>query len=169
MAAGRPTLYKDEYCDLILDLTENYGLSVYELAMRLKVNVDTLYEWEKHHPEFSEAFTRARDNSLAWSFKVGRQNLESRNFNSRTHELIHNNLITAAGNRRIKKRIKGMDHIDKCNEIFDAMLEGSVTEARAQSLMNMLLTKLKSSEQSEVKKEIIAIKLLQDKKKGNNK
>lgn len=51
---GRPTLYKPEYVDLaykycLLGATDN------ELAMFFDVNQDTINEWKKVHPQFSES------------------------------------------------------------------------------------------------------------------
>lgn len=54
MPAGRPTKYKKEYCDLLVeDMARGYSYEAF--AGLIKVHVDTLYEWEKIHPEFSDA------------------------------------------------------------------------------------------------------------------
>lgn len=83
MPAGRPTKYKEEYCDAILEYfgIEPYrevtrtnaktGLEYTELvandlptverwASNIGVGVSTVYRWTHEHAEFREAFTRAR-------------------------------------------------------------------------------------------------------------
>jgi hypothetical protein len=51
---GRPTLYKPEYCDLLLqDMKE--GFSLLAFAGLIGVCRDTLTEWVNVHPEFAHA------------------------------------------------------------------------------------------------------------------
>jgi hypothetical protein len=67
---GRPSKYKQEYDKLLVDHMAS-GLSYLSFAAVVNVNEDTLYEWEKVHPSFSEAkrdgFSR---NRLFWE-KLG--------------------------------------------------------------------------------------------------
>jgi len=51
---GRPTLYKPEYCQMLIDHLSQ-GRAYLAFAGKLSVTADTLYEWERVHPEFSEA------------------------------------------------------------------------------------------------------------------
>ena len=48
---GRPTVYKEEYCDLLVDHMEQ-GLSYESFAGLIGVTRDCLYKWEKAHPDF---------------------------------------------------------------------------------------------------------------------
>lgn len=75
---GRPTKYKPEYCDDIIDYfsgepysteTTESGASkkipndlplIQNYAKKIGVCVDTLNEWTKVHPAFSEAYKKAR-------------------------------------------------------------------------------------------------------------
>lgn len=85
---GRPTKYKEEYCDMLIEhfnitpqilkkKTEYYqngnikSESEYPVANELPtfqsfankidVNMDTLEEWKSKYKEFSEAYTRAKE------------------------------------------------------------------------------------------------------------
>jgi hypothetical protein len=84
MPAGRPSEYKPEYCALVLECGEQ-GMSLAEMAKACGVIRETLHEWAKEHPEFSDAFTRARQASLAWwelQARVGLYNRDGVSLNS---------------------------------------------------------------------------------------
>lgn len=51
---GRPTKYKEEYCDMLIEHMKQ-GYSFESFASRVGVHVDSLYEWCKMFPEFSES------------------------------------------------------------------------------------------------------------------
>jgi hypothetical protein len=56
---GRPTKYKPEYCKSAYDLTL-LGFIDKQLADHFEVNEDTIHEWKKTHPEFSESVKRGK-------------------------------------------------------------------------------------------------------------
>lgn len=56
---GRPTDYRAEYCDLVVeDMLDGFSLGAF--AGRLGVDRRTINEWMSVHPEFSQAVARAR-------------------------------------------------------------------------------------------------------------
>jgi len=63
---GRPSKYKEEYCDFVdeyLKTTggQNMNLPMVEgLAIELAVNKTTLYEWAKKHKKFSNAIRKIK-------------------------------------------------------------------------------------------------------------
>lgn len=64
MPAGRPTEFKEEYTQQILNYLKTCGGSNQrlpkrvDLALMFDCNEETLTEWGKIHPEFSAALTR---------------------------------------------------------------------------------------------------------------
>jgi hypothetical protein len=56
---GRPTSYRPEFCGRIVALLAE-GRSLEGCAALLGVHPDSLYEWQKVHPEFSEAVRAGR-------------------------------------------------------------------------------------------------------------
>lgn len=68
--AGRPSLYKPEYCKALIDHLAS-GLSFESFAATIDVNRDTLYEWEKVHPAFSDARKIGTEKSLIFWEKMG--------------------------------------------------------------------------------------------------
>lgn len=85
--AGQPTKYKDEYCEMLIehfdvepfverektivtksgdvikvptDVANNFP-TLAGFAIKLGVAKDTLHEWSRVHPKFSDAYKRAKD------------------------------------------------------------------------------------------------------------
>ncbi len=56
---GRPTLYKSEYCDELIDFCSR-GFSITAFAGKIRVSRDTIAEWGTIHREFSEAIKIAK-------------------------------------------------------------------------------------------------------------
>jgi hypothetical protein len=75
MPAGRPSTYKPEYCEAVIEMGRK-GYSVVEMAAEIGVGRTTLErDWPSDHPEFSQAMTHARECSQAWWERIGRDNL----------------------------------------------------------------------------------------------
>jgi hypothetical protein len=72
---GRPSKYDPSFCAKVEELGA-LGYSVVEMAADIGVARNTLEtEWPAQFPEFSEAFTHARQLSQAWWERIGRDNL----------------------------------------------------------------------------------------------
>ncbi len=61
---GRPSKYKPEYCDMLIEHRRKIGRSYESFAAVIGVSRAVLYVWEKEYPEFLDAKKRARDVSL---------------------------------------------------------------------------------------------------------
>lgn len=73
---GRPSKFKPEYCEqLIQHMGE--GFSFESFAGKIGTHRDTLYEWEKVHPEFSDAKKAATEACRLWWEEKGMQGLFS--------------------------------------------------------------------------------------------
>lgn len=66
MSAGRPTKYHQDYDAQAYKLAL-LGATDQEIADFFEVNQDTIYEWQKKHPEFSESI---RDGKTKADFSV---------------------------------------------------------------------------------------------------
>ena len=61
---GRPTKYKPEYCELLIEhMSRGMTYTSFAGHPRVRVNIDTLYQWEKDYPAFSEAKSVARQSN----------------------------------------------------------------------------------------------------------
>ena len=76
MPGGRPTDYDPEYCNRVIELGKT-GASRVEIACELEVVTETLKNWERAHPEFLVAMTRALQLSQVWWEREGRSNLKA--------------------------------------------------------------------------------------------
>lgn len=83
MPAGRPTDYRPEFCERVIELGR-LGYSHAQIAAHADIDVarKTLYEWADKYPEFSDAITRARDLAQAWFENKGQDGLEKPGFNA---------------------------------------------------------------------------------------
>ena len=69
---GRPTLYRPEYCQMLIDhMSKGHSLESFGAMIRGGVDKDTIYEWIKKHPDFSVAFREARQKAMIWWEKIG--------------------------------------------------------------------------------------------------
>lgn len=71
----RPTKYNPEWVDTLPEMFAE-GQSIVEVAVKLGLVKDTLYQYAKEHPDFSDALARGRLISQAWWEAQGRNNLQ---------------------------------------------------------------------------------------------
>ncbi len=69
--AGRPTKYKPEYCEMLVEHMSQ-GASATSFAAEIDIARSTINEWADAHPEFSEAVKRGKAKCAAWWEKTGR-------------------------------------------------------------------------------------------------
>ena len=62
---GRPSDYRPGHCATVIELGRE-GKSRAQIAAALDVARQTIADWEKRHPQFLDAMTRAHDLALAW-------------------------------------------------------------------------------------------------------
>jgi predicted DNA-binding protein YlxM (UPF0122 family) len=67
---GRPSLYSDIYCDLLIEHMEK-GLSFESFAGAIGVSKQTIYDWTKAHPEFLDAKEVGLEKSRIFWEKLG--------------------------------------------------------------------------------------------------
>jgi len=53
MARGRPSVYKDEYCERVIEWMSR-GYSVTACAGLIGISRETFYAWQRDHAEFAE-------------------------------------------------------------------------------------------------------------------
>lgn len=74
MASGRPTLYKQEYCDQIIEFMAT-GKSLTAFAASINTYKQNLYNWAKINKEFFDAMKNAQAKCQAWWEEEGAKGL----------------------------------------------------------------------------------------------
>src|SRR6266851_5042233 len=62
---GRPTLYRREMCDRLVDAMGK-GLTAEAAAARIGISARSLFYWQQQHPEFLQAIQEGRQRSQLW-------------------------------------------------------------------------------------------------------
>ena len=76
---GRPTLYKPEFCERVVELGA-LGKSPVQIAVALGVLRENLYDWAERHPDFSTAIKKAKMAEQDWWETQGAENLNKAPF-----------------------------------------------------------------------------------------
>lgn len=79
MPAGRPTKYKPEYCDMVIEHMRT-GQSLASFAASLLTHRGVLYQWQDKFPEFKDACNTAHELSLQWFEDFSKQAMTGRLF-----------------------------------------------------------------------------------------
>lgn len=74
MPAGRPSKYRPEMCDIVIDLMKQ-GASKTEVAAELDICWFTLTNWTNNNEEFSLAMKTGEKLSKAWWLRQAREHL----------------------------------------------------------------------------------------------
>ena len=75
MPAGRPTKYKSEMCEQVVEFMAK-GYSKEAVAGKLGIAKDTLYRWVDEKPEFSDAVARGEALALLWWEELGMRGVQ---------------------------------------------------------------------------------------------
>lgn len=73
---GRPSKYDPKMCDKVIELMSE-GAALVEVAAELDITRETLNQWTKSNPVFSDAVKKGQELSEAWWLKQGRINLKT--------------------------------------------------------------------------------------------
>jgi hypothetical protein len=64
-AGGRPTLYRREMCDRLVEAMAG-GLTAEAAAAKIGISARSLFYWQQQHPEFLQAIQEGRQRSQLW-------------------------------------------------------------------------------------------------------
>ena len=82
MAGGRPTDYKQEFCQQIIEFGKE-GMSKAEICLELDICKQTMLNWCDQHEEFLDAVNKAMHYSQGWWERNGRKaTFNSEGFNA---------------------------------------------------------------------------------------
>lgn len=124
MAGGRPTDYKPEYCEAVIEHMKE-GASLTSFAASLNVARSTINVWMDANPEFSEAVKAGKAHCAAWWEKVSRSNAVEGGGNATLCIFGLKNM--APDEWREKQEIEHSGSID-INKMSDEELERKIAE-----------------------------------------
>jgi len=109
MPGGRPTNYEERFCDLLIEHMAK-GYSFESFASVTDTCKDTLYEWVKVHPEFSDARKKALDKNRYWWESQAIENILNKETTLKDSEgnfqIVKTSLNAAAWIFNMKNRFK---------------------------------------------------------------
>ena len=105
---GRPTSYDESYCEQLIEHCSE-GLSFESFAGEIRVSRDTLYEWRKVHPEFSDAAKIAKECCRNFWENKGRDGTigDLEKFNSGSWQFIMKNFFREEWSDTFKNELSG--------------------------------------------------------------
>lgn len=86
LPAGRPCVYKPEYCEQVFELLKK-GKARAQICHHLGIDRATLAEWAEKFPLFSRAIAKGIESAENWWIELGLENIDNKTFNSRIYEL----------------------------------------------------------------------------------
>jgi len=151
---GRPTDYKPEFDDKIIELAKK-NWSMWEIAAEFEVAYKTMWCWTEKQDSFRNAYARAKTIQTGGILKEIRENADNRNYN---HNCPNMRLKYEAGFlEQPKVRIKGISkgsHSDKANKVLDEIEEGNLTADDASKMTNVVATIAKIDEVTELRDKV---------------
>ena len=67
---GRPTVYRPEFCERVIEMGKN-GYSIASMASELDVDKATILRWRDEHEEFRTALSKALVHAQHWWERTG--------------------------------------------------------------------------------------------------
>lgn len=122
---ARPTEYDPAFCERVIELGK-MGKSVTQMACELDVVKQTLHNWAAVHPEFMDAFTRAKQWSQDWWESKAQTGLETGGFNASLWSRSMAARFPDDYTERQKKELSGADGKD----LFPTRVELVAVEAK---------------------------------------
>lgn len=107
---ARPSKYDPAFCDAVREFGKE-GMGKAEIAAELEINRETLNEWCKLHPQFSDAIKSALDLSQGWWERKGREGAVGKvdGFNATGYIFQMKNRFRDEWNDTVKQEHTGKD------------------------------------------------------------
>lgn len=149
---GQLTKYKPEYDEEIIRLaSETIKNHMYRIAVKWEVHVDTLHEWRKVHPSFSEAYTRARNIQNSFLIDLVIDSVSDRNANAQALNMLMLQLGNMSKDRQLRLDVSGNTLAEKANSIMNELRNGKMTATEFSSVMSGISTAAKIDEVTDLR------------------
>lgn len=157
---GRPSNYNPEFHPQeIIKLMKEQGYTSVQVVRDWEIDISTLHEWLSVHPEFSKAYTRAKQYRRAWWVDQGQRGLftyDDQKFDSRLF-----GMMMKYDGINLDERIVKLPELANCKTfseqstvICGALACGRITVKEAQGYVDVIATCAKIEEVTELKQKL---------------
>lgn len=168
MAIGRPTRYNPEFHPEDCIRLGKLGYFAVEMASEWKIDVNTISDWRRDHPEFHVAYNRSKSERTAYYMKCGRTGV----FNTQGRALNHqtwNALMRYDGHNLDERRVK-LPELASCKNfsemsacILGALACGKISNREAYTMSEVISKLAKVEEVTEMRRMLDEIQAAQKK------
>lgn len=150
---GRPTDFKEEYCEKIVELAESMNL--YQIANELGVSVKGMWGWSKRYDTFGKAYARVKTIRGAKLMKWAYDHIDDRNANPKLLDILFRYDCGLSDQRAVAvKDISKGNHSDRAKRILEEVESGEFNADEIQKLINSLGTLAKIDEVTELRDKV---------------
>lgn len=124
MPAGQPTKYRPEYCEKVVEFMSD-GSSIVAFAAHLNVTRETVFEWARVHPKFSDSLNLAREKCQAWWEDQGKNSLidQTRNGDSdRFNDRLWKMNMVCRFQKDWSEKVKADENISDAQDLLKSLL-----------------------------------------------
>jgi transposase-like protein len=165
MAAGRPTDYDpDFHPQEIIKLMKEQGYTAVQVVRDWNICTDTLSEWCVQHPEFSAAYTRAKNYRTAWWMDKAQQGIftgDGEHFDSRLFGLMmkYNGVNMDERIIKLPQLVDCKSFSEQATCIMGALAVGKITLGEANGYVDIIGKMAKIDEVTDLRRMLEEIEL----------
>ena len=157
MAFGRPTKYKVEFCQQLIDFIKD-GHSNEAFCAVIGICEDTFYRWRREKLDFSEAYKIGNTARKGWFKEKARENLENKNFNPVLWSMQVQPYGINTRDCRVDFSLNTeLSLTDQCKQVVEACSNGALSIEQMQSLLSAIKDCQQISMQDEIVNRLSAI------------
>lgn len=157
MPGGRPPKYRADFHPADCIRMGKAGRFAVEMALEWDITVQTIHAWCAEHPEFSDAFTRAKQHRAAWFMDAARGGLvveKGYSFNAQVLGIMLRYDGVSLDDRRIKlpKLAKAETFAEQSKVVMDAFSRGDINAKEANQVADLISKSAKIDEVTELRR-----------------
>ena len=161
MSTGRPSDYKVQYCDYVVEKMAYEGYIVEEFCRDWGIVRSTFFLWVNIHKAFSDAYTRGQQLRKAYHKQLLQNGIMADRFNERAFAMLLRYSGENGDERTIAlpKLAKAKTFAKKCDVILKAFTDEYINSKEANAILDMIGKMAKIDEVTEMRKKLEEIEL----------
>jgi hypothetical protein len=131
------------------------GQDIAAFCAHFTISRDTFRRWTNKHPEFEEAYAKARELARVWWEQQGQDNLDNPHFNQNVWRLMMRNRFDMTDTRIVRVPFKATHSPSEQFEILKTEIaKGNLTPEEAIKLANFIAAGTKIEESTQMRKDL---------------